>query len=66
MNGPDLRAEHAPAEMAAHQARMDAEAGVAGDLKANLHDREVMARHGGMPSPEAAVANGVTPSSGGA
>jgi len=60
MSGPQLRQQHAPAETAAHDARIAAAGQVAEDLAADLHHREVMAAHGCTPP-----GPGVTPASGG-
>lgn len=60
------RRPHAPVEMAAHQAALDAAQQVHADLGQDLHHREVLAAYEGRPTPAEAVARGVTPSSGGA
>jgi hypothetical protein len=61
----------APAQMPAldrswyHSVGEDNAAQVAEDWQANIHGDEIRASHGCAPSPEAAVAMGVTPASGG-
>jgi len=59
-NAASLRAMHAPAEVAAHSARLAAAGQVAEDLAADLHYREVRAGHECSPPPA-----GVTPPSSG-